>query len=64
MFTETADEVLGDAWLLEYVQDSFGTNIVVARNKVVRRLIVSACTEECLEIDELNVEKAVQSQDA
>ena len=28
VFAETADVVLGDAWLPEYVQDSYGTNVV------------------------------------
>jgi len=56
--------VLGDAWLPEYVQDSYGTNVVVTRNQDIRRLIVNARTEGRLEMDDLGVEKAVQSQDA
>lgn len=64
MFAETADVVLGDAWLPEYVQDSYGTNVVVTRNQDIRQLIVNARTEGRLEMDDLGVEKAVQSQDA
>lgn len=64
VFAETADVVLGDAWLPEYVQDSYGTNIVVTRNQDIRQLIVNARTEGRLEMDDLGVEKAVQSQDA
>lgn len=56
--------VLGDAWLPEYVQDSYGTNVVVTRNQDIRQLILNARTEGRLEMDDLGVEKAVQSQDA
>ncbi|EPY4835453.1 MULTISPECIES: Coenzyme F420 hydrogenase/dehydrogenase, beta subunit C-terminal domain [Klebsiella] len=64
VFAETADVVLGDAWLPEYVQDSYGTNVVVTRNQDIRQLIVNARIEGRLEMDDLSVEKAVQSQDA
>ena len=64
VFAETADLVLGDAWLPEYVQDSYGTNVVVTRNQDLRQLIVNARTEGRLEMDDLGVEKAVESQDA
>ncbi|WP_100641488.1 Coenzyme F420 hydrogenase/dehydrogenase, beta subunit C-terminal domain [Marinobacter salexigens] len=64
VFAETADVVLGDAWLPEYVQDSYGTNVVVTRNQNIRQLIVNARTEGRLEMDDLGVAKAVQSQDA
>lgn len=64
VFAETADVVLGDAWLPEYVQDSYGTNVVVTRNQDIRQLIVSARKEGRLEMDDLGVEKAVPSQDA
>lgn len=64
VFAETADVVLGDAWLPEYVQDSYGTNVVVTRNQDIRQLIVNARTEGRLEMDDLGVEKAVQSQGA
>ncbi|WP_139233035.1 Coenzyme F420 hydrogenase/dehydrogenase, beta subunit C-terminal domain [Halomonas korlensis] len=64
VFAETADVVLGDAWLPEYVQDSYGTNVVVTRKGAIQQLIVNARREGRLELDELGVEKAVQSQDA
>lgn len=44
VFAETADVALGDAWLPEYVQDSYGTNVVVTRNQDIRQLIVNART--------------------
>ena len=64
VFAETADVVLGDAWLPEYVQDSLGTNVVVTRNPEVRQLIENAMNEGRLAFDQLPVDKAIQSQDA
>nr|WP_157746924.1 Coenzyme F420 hydrogenase/dehydrogenase, beta subunit C-terminal domain [Marinobacter sp. LV10R510-11A] len=63
-FAETADVVLGDAWLPEYVQDSDGTNVVVTRSDDLQRLIINARSEGRLKLDDLSVEKAAQSQDA
>ncbi len=64
VFAETADVVLGDAWLPEYVKDSYGTNVVVTRNQDIQQLIVNARTDGRLEMDDMDVDKAVQSQDA
>jgi len=64
VFAETADVVLGDAWLPEYVQDSDGTNVVVTRSDDLQRLIINARSEGRLKLDDLSVEKAAQSQDA
>ena len=64
VFAETADVVLGDAWLPEYVQDSYGTNVVVTRNDNIQQLIVNARSEGRLVLDDVGVEKAIQSQDA
>nr|WP_290701604.1 Coenzyme F420 hydrogenase/dehydrogenase, beta subunit C-terminal domain [Halomonas sp. UBA3074] len=64
VFAETADVVLGDAWLPEYVQDSYGTNVVVTRNQDIRQLIISARTQGRLVMDDLGVVKAEKSQDA
>lgn len=64
VFAETADMVLGDAWLPEYVQDGNGTNVVVTRNQDLQQLITNARAEGRLAMDDLPVEKAVQSQDA
>ncbi len=64
VFAETADIVVGDAWLPEYVQDSYGTNVVVTRHDDIQQLIVNARSEGRIELDDLGVEKAAQSQDA
>ncbi|NWN91381.1 coenzyme F420 hydrogenase [Marinobacter adhaerens] len=64
VFAETADVVLGDAWLPEYVQDSDGTNVLVTRNNDIEKLVVTARNESRLKLDDIGVEKAIQSQDA
>jgi len=64
VFAETADVVLGDAWLPEYVDDSDGTNVVVTRNANIQQIIVDAMSDGRLDFKELGVEKAIQSQDA
>ncbi|WP_339799030.1 Coenzyme F420 hydrogenase/dehydrogenase, beta subunit C-terminal domain [uncultured Marinobacter sp.] len=64
VFAETADVVLGDAWLPQYVQDSAGTNIVVVRSERIHELIANARAEQRLELEELPIEQAVISQDA
>tara|TARA_R110001599_G_scaffold2297_21_gene12262 strand:+ start:13127 stop:14542 length:1416 start_codon:yes stop_codon:yes gene_type:complete len=64
VFAETADVVLGDAWLPEYVQDSDGTNVVVTRNQDIRQLILNACADGRLVMDDLEVGRAIKSQDA
>ena len=64
VFAETADVVVGDAWLPEYVKDSDGTNVVVTRNQDILRLITDARTERRLKMDDLEVDRAAQSQDA
>jgi coenzyme F420-reducing hydrogenase beta subunit len=64
VFAETADLVLGDAWLPEYVEDSEGTNIVITRNSVLNTLVENALTEGQLLLDRISIEQAIKSQDA
>ncbi len=64
VFAETADVVLGDAWLPEYVEDSQGTNIVLTRNSVLNALVENALTEGRLLLDKISIEQAIKSQDA
>ncbi|MBC7192797.1 hypothetical protein [Marinobacter sp.] len=46
------------------IRKGYGTNVVVTRNQDIRQLIVNARAEGRLRMDDLAVEKAVQSQDA
>ncbi|MEZ9899045.1 Coenzyme F420 hydrogenase/dehydrogenase, beta subunit C-terminal domain [Vibrio breoganii] len=64
VFAETADLVLGDAWLPNYVGDEKGTNIVVVRNDVLHDLVINARTQGRLVLDDLSIKQVTASQDA
>lgn len=63
-FNETADIVLGDAWLPRYVNDSAGTNIVIVRNAELDILIREAREQGRLSLDDCSVEDMLNSQAA
>lgn len=60
VFAETADIVIGDAWLPEYENDWLGTNIVITRNKILDNIIYEFRDE--LYIREISSEDIVNSQ--
>jgi coenzyme F420 hydrogenase subunit beta len=62
VFAETADIVIGDAWLPKYKKDSRGTNIIVSRNKIISKLIEDGRTKGLLKLDNITDEDAFQSQ--
>lgn len=62
VFNETADVVLGDAWLPEYETDSLGTNIIIVRNPEINSLIKEAIKEKRLELVDIDKEKVFKSQ--
>ncbi|GGY69791.1 Coenzyme F420 hydrogenase/dehydrogenase, beta subunit C-terminal domain [Marinobacter zhanjiangensis] len=64
VFAETADIVLGDAWLPDYVEDSQGTNIIVTRHPDIQEVIENARNEGRLVLDDITIAQAIQSQDA
>lgn len=59
---ETADVSVGDAWLPRYVGDDRGTNAVVVRHPLIRRILEEATTEGRLELEPLRPEEVVESQ--
>lgn len=64
VFNETADIVLGDAWLSDYTSDSRGTNIVIIRNSVISELISNAIRDKRLVMTEADKETIFASQAA
>lgn len=62
VFNETADIVLGDAWLPEYETDSLGNNIVIIRNPVIDGVVKEAIKEGRLELVDINKETVFKSQ--
>lgn len=64
VFNETADLVLGDAWLPEYTKDSGGNNIVIVRNPVLESILKEAMLDNRVKLDKVNSDKIFQSQAA
>lgn len=64
VLAETADVVVGDAWLPNYVKDWRGTNVVVVRNPEIKRLIETGQREGRLHLDVIEPDAVAQSQDA
>jgi coenzyme F420 hydrogenase subunit beta len=62
VMAETADIVVGDAWLPQYIRDSQGTNVVVVRHPLIHQLIEKAISDGQLKFDHISVNKIVKSQ--
>lgn len=61
-FNETADVVFGDAWLPQFVGDSRGTNVVLARNAELYELLRAGENAGQIRLDPLPVSEVVRSQ--
>lgn len=61
-FGETADITLGDAWLPQYIADSWGTNVVVVRNPRLAEIIAQASSEGRLALDPVTADVVRASQ--
>ena len=64
VLAETADVVVGDAWLPGYEDDHRGTNIAVVREPRLLELMREAAATGRLHLDEVSTETVVQSQAA
>ncbi|EOB2820169.1 Coenzyme F420 hydrogenase/dehydrogenase, beta subunit C-terminal domain [Vibrio vulnificus] len=64
VFNETADIVVGDAWLPEYTADSGGNNIVIVRDKTIGRVLHDAIEKNKLCMLPVSVDKIFSSQSA
>lgn len=62
VFNETADIVLGDAWLPEYTPDSKGNNVVIVRNSEIDAIVKDAIQENRLKMDIVDNETIFASQ--
>lgn len=60
---ETVDIALGDAWLPQYVKDTYGTNIVIIRNKTILEIFHKAEMENRIKIQELTPQDVIASQE-
>ena len=64
VFAETADVVIGDAWISKYKKDAKGNNIIVSRNQEVSNLIELGCENGELQLEVSSGEEAYESQKA
>lgn len=64
IFAETADVVLGDAWLPEFNADWRGTNVLVTRNADLDRIFEEGQAKGTIELATLDARRASESQAA
>ncbi|MDJ1009703.1 MAG: Coenzyme F420 hydrogenase/dehydrogenase, beta subunit C-terminal domain [Paracoccaceae bacterium] len=62
VLAETADAVVGDAWLPDYESDHRGANVVVVRQPLLRDLLLQARAAGRLHLDELSADDVAASQ--
>ena len=61
-FAETADMVVGDAWLAQYIHDSQGNSVVITRNEDLERILSYAIKDGRLKLDILSEKDICRSQ--
>ncbi len=62
VFAETADVVLGDAWLPEYRGDWMGTNVIVTRNAEIDAILRDGRDRGEIELESLDLVSVRESQ--
>lgn len=62
VFAETADVVVGDAWLPDFVSDSAGTNILIVRNPVIDAILEKAVQREKIHLQSMDADTIAKSQ--
>lgn len=64
VLAETADLVIGDAWLPDYIMDGRGTNIVITRRPELDSLLKEGIQNGRLDLSDLTPDDTAKSQDA
>lgn len=62
VMAETADVVVGDAWLPEYLGEPRGTNIVIVRNPELLPVIEQGIATHRLALDPISADRVAESQ--
>jgi coenzyme F420-reducing hydrogenase beta subunit len=62
VFAETADVVVGDAWLPQFDHDWQGTNILIVRHPIFADILAAAAAESRISIAPLSADQAAASQ--
>jgi len=61
---ELADVSFGDAWLDKYKGDSKGTNLIIIRNEVIKRIFEKGLLDKTFYTEDIEAEQIVKSQNA
>jgi|SaaInlStandDraft_1057018.scaffolds.fasta_scaffold02573_10 coenzyme F420 hydrogenase subunit beta len=61
---ETADISIGDAWIKPFIDDGRGANIIIVRSKIAQNIINLGIDNKQLQIQEIDSEDIINSQDA
>lgn len=64
VFNETADIVIGDAWLPKFKADHAGSNVVIVRSAELHELLSRAGRDKRIHLEESSVAEIFQSQEA
>lgn len=64
VLAETADLVIGDAWLPEYIRDGWGTNIAIVRRAQLDAVLNEGISAGRLVMNTISAEDIARSQDA
>jgi coenzyme F420-reducing hydrogenase beta subunit len=62
VFAETADIVIGDAWLQRYTADSRGTSVVITRAAAFDEILEEAVHQRRISVERISEEDMIQSQ--
>lgn len=62
IFVESADVVLGDAWIPQYTKDWLGTNIVVSRREFFNEVLFEGRKQGTIKLDDLSESDLLRSQ--
>ncbi|MGD8194338.1 Coenzyme F420 hydrogenase/dehydrogenase, beta subunit C-terminal domain [Herbiconiux sp. P18] len=62
IFAETADVVIGDAWLSKYEIDWRGTNVVITRNAIIDGILAEGVSDGNVGLDNLDTDSVAKTQ--
>lgn len=62
VLAETADVVVGDAWLPDYVLDHRGANVIVVRNAKIMEMVDLGLKNGALHLDKITADDVAESQ--
>ena len=62
VFADTADVILGDAWIKPYSKDSLGHNVLIVRNNDIKSILDSSSSEKAIFLNKIDKQDVILSQ--